>query len=57
MTSKQGGKRDGAGRPPKHQTAMIQCTVRLPEHWRSDLIKEYGSLQKAIESLVQSHRG
>lgn len=53
---KHGGKRPGAGRPPKHGQPMKQCTVRLPLHWRDDLIAEFGSLQKAIETLVENHR-
>jgi hypothetical protein len=36
---------------------MKQCTIRLPDHWREELIAEFGSLQKAIETLVQNHRG
>lgn len=57
MNNQHGGKRSGAGRPPKHGTPMKQCTIRLPEHWRDELIAEFGSLQKAIEALVQNHRG
>lgn len=57
MKNKHGGRRSGAGRPPKHKTPMKQCTIRLPEHWREALIAEFGSLQKAVETLVQNHRG
>ena len=57
MSKQHGGKRSGAGRPPKHEQPMKQYTIRLPEHWREELIAEFGSLQKAVETLVQNHRG
>jgi hypothetical protein len=52
IESKHGGKRPGAGRPTKYGTAMVQKTSRLPEHWITKLIEDFGTYQNAIETLV-----
>lgn len=50
-----GGKREGAGRPPKHDQPMRRIDVRLPPQWLDKLKEEFGSYQKAIETLVKNH--
>lgn len=48
-----GGKRPGAGRPPRYGEPMTQKTVRLPQGWIDRLVNEFGSFQEAIETLVK----
>jgi hypothetical protein len=54
-TTAHGGKRDGAGRKPRFGIPMEQKTVRLPADWIERLVAEYGSFQKAIETLASDH--
>lgn len=60
MTKKKqhGGKREGAGRKPlPPHLRRNQAWVRL-EQWKLDrLSAEYGSVQNALETLVNRHLG
>ena len=50
-----GGKRAGAGRKPRYGARMIHKSVRLPQDWIEQLCDEFGSFQKAIETLTSHH--
>ena len=54
QTKQHGGKRTGAGRKARFGIRMTQKTVRLPQEWVDKLVADYGSFQKAIETLVSS---
>lgn len=54
-SNNRGGKRQGAGRKPKHGERMAQKTIRLPRPWVDRLVAEFGSLQAAIETLSSKH--
>ena len=56
MTDKtHGGKRYGAGRPPRHGERMEQKSVRLPPSWIAQLLLDFPSFQTAIETLVERY--
>jgi hypothetical protein len=56
MTDKQhGGKRENAGRKPKHGERMEQKTIRLPREWVEKLAADFGTLQAAVEFLASQH--
>ena len=50
-----GGRRPGAGRPPRHGERMEQKTVRLPPAWIRQLLDDFPSFQDAIETLVDRY--
>jgi hypothetical protein len=50
-----GGKRKGAGRKSRFSVPMKQKTVRLPPEWIAKLEREFGTFQKAIETLTSNH--
>lgn len=52
-----GGRREGAGRPPKYGQPMKRVDVRLPPDWIEALQAEFGSFQQAVETLVKNHLG
>ena len=51
-----GGLRPGSGRPPRHGSAMVQKSLRLPAAWIADLIEGFGTFQLGVETLVLRHR-
>ncbi len=53
--SPRGGKREGAGRKPRHGERMQQKTIRLPPAWIRQLLAEFDTFQEAIETLVKTH--
>jgi hypothetical protein len=50
-----GGSRKGAGRRPRYGEPMIPKSVRLPQGWIDQLVEEFDSFQRAIETLVKNH--
>jgi hypothetical protein len=54
-TTTHGGKRAGAGSKPRHGERMVQKTIRLPRGWIAQLVADFGSLQKAVETLASDH--
>lgn len=55
MTTKHGGKRKGAGKPPIYSKRMVRKTIHLPAEWAEELTADFGNFSAGARAAIENY--